>query len=76
MSGVLPAGPFALCLMDPPWAFRTFSGKNRTPTQKKFREAEDHYPTMTVPKIEMFARNTRPGWESWGNEVGKFDARG
>lgn len=25
-------------------------------------------------RLEMFARNTRPGWESWGNEVGKFDA--
>lgn len=24
-------------------------------------------------KLEMFARATRPGWEAWGNEVGKFD---
>lgn len=38
---------FQLLYADPPWAFRTFNGKNRTPTQKKsFREAEDHYPTM------------------------------
>jgi N6-adenosine-specific RNA methylase IME4 len=22
-----------------------------------------------LPKIEMFARKTRPGWDSWGNEV-------
>ena len=26
-----------------------------------------------VRRIELFARNTRPGWSSWGNEVGKFD---
>jgi N6-adenosine-specific RNA methylase IME4 len=26
-----------------------------------------------VPRIELFARNTAPGWDSWGNEVGKFD---
>jgi N6-adenosine-specific RNA methylase IME4 len=24
------------------------------------------------PYIELFARNTRPGWTSWGNQVGKF----
>lgn len=25
------------------------------------------------PYLELFARSTRPGWTSWGNEVGKFD---
>lgn len=25
------------------------------------------------PYVELFARQTRPGWASWGNEVGKFD---
>ena len=25
------------------------------------------------PYIELFSRNTRPGWTSWGNEVGLFD---
>ncbi len=24
------------------------------------------------PYLELFARNTRPGWSSWGNQVGKF----
>ena len=28
------------------------------------------------PYLELFARNTRPGWTSWGNEVGKFDKEG
>lgn len=23
-------------------------------------------------KLEMFARSERPGWDAWGNEVGKF----
>jgi N6-adenosine-specific RNA methylase IME4 len=204
VSNPLPTGPYSLLLADPPWAFRTFSADRRTPTQKNFREAEDHYPTMSfdemaalpvrsmmhknsvlamwvvgshldealrlgeawgfrfctdlfcwvkqklidadqidlftgdiaeprmsmgyytrkqkedcwlftrgrglpvlahdvrqvivapsvghsrkppeqyqrierlfgdVPRIEMFARNTAPGWDSWGNEVGKYDAR-
>lgn len=27
-----------------------------------------------LPRVELFARTTRPGWESWGNQVGKFEA--
>jgi N6-adenosine-specific RNA methylase IME4 len=27
-------------------------------------------------KLELFARSERPGWDAWGNEVGKFDGRG
>jgi N6-adenosine-specific RNA methylase IME4 len=27
-------------------------------------------------KLELFARSERPGWDAWGNEVGKFDRRG
>lgn len=26
-------------------------------------------------RLELFSRETRPGWSSWGNEAGKFDAR-
>ncbi len=29
----------------------------------------------TVPKIEMFARQRRPGWDAWGNEVQAISAR-
>jgi N6-adenosine-specific RNA methylase IME4 len=25
------------------------------------------------PYLELFARECRPGWDSWGNEVGKFE---
>ena len=31
------------------------------------------YPTL--PKIELFARQARPGWDARGNEVDKYDAR-
>jgi N6-adenosine-specific RNA methylase IME4 len=51
MSGDLPKGPYSLILADPPWAFRTFTAERRTPTQKKFREAEDHYSTMTFEEM-------------------------
>lgn len=26
-----------------------------------------------VPRIELFAREHRAGWDTWGNEAGKFD---
>lgn len=48
----LPQGPFGLVYADPPWAFRTFSAATRTPTQKKFNEAEDHYPTVTLDELK------------------------
>lgn len=112
----LPAGPYRLCLMDPPWAFRTFNGKNRTPTRMSMgyysrkqkedcllftrgrglpvlahdvrqvivapseghsRKPAEQYMRLErlfgdVSRIEMFARNTAPGWDAWGNEVGKY----
>jgi N6-adenosine-specific RNA methylase IME4 len=33
---------------------------------------EQMYPEL--PKIELFARSARPGWDVWGNETGKFNA--
>lgn len=47
----LACAGYQLLLADPAWAFRTYSGKTRTPTQKKFREAEDHYPTMSTAEM-------------------------
>lgn len=29
---------------------------------------------VTGPYVELFARTRRRGWDSWGNQVGKFDA--
>lgn len=38
---------------------------------KAYEMIELLYPDKT--KIELFARNKREGWGSWGNEVGKFN---
>jgi N6-adenosine-specific RNA methylase IME4 len=32
---------------------------------------ESYHPTAA--KLEMFARETRPGWDAWGDQVGLFD---
>lgn len=29
-----------------------------------------------APKLELFARSERPGWDAWGNEVGKLAGPG
>lgn len=42
-----PQGTFGCILADPPWSFRTWSGKTGTP----HRTAEDHYKTMTLRDI-------------------------
>lgn len=26
-----------------------------------------------VARLDLFARQTRPGWTAWGHEVGRFD---
>lgn len=40
------------------------------------RKPDDQYDRIEAlvggPRLELFARNTRPGWSSWGNQVGKF----
>ena len=38
-----------------------------------YERAERLYPG---PYLELFSRQTRPGWQSWGNEIGKFDKEG
>lgn len=41
---------------------------SRKPDQMH-RDLEQLYPG---PRCELFAREPRPGWDVWGNEVGKF----
>jgi N6-adenosine-specific RNA methylase IME4 len=39
---------------------------------EQVREAIDRlYPNAS--KLELFARSERPGWDAWGNEVGKLE---
>lgn len=46
------------------------------PRREHSRKPDDQYERIERlvggPYLEMFARQTRPGWTAWGNEVGKF----
>lgn len=48
------------------------------PRREHSRKPDEQYERIerlvAGPYLEMFARQTRPGWTSWGNEVGKFPA--
>jgi hypothetical protein len=55
--GDLKPQHYGAILADPPWAFKTWGGKHVT----AHRTA-----------AELFARQTRPRWDSWGAETDKF----
>lgn len=41
-------GGFACCLADPPWSFKSYSGRTGTP----HRGAHDHYPTTSTDDLK------------------------
>lgn len=44
----LPTGPFGAVLADPPWSFKSWSGKTGTP----HRSANDHYVTTATSSLK------------------------
>jgi N6-adenosine-specific RNA methylase IME4 len=46
---------------------------SREHTRKPHEVAAGIERLVPGPYLELFARETRPGWTSWGNEVTKFD---
>lgn len=49
--------------------------KRREHSRKPDEQYERIEALVGGPYLELFARQSRPGWSAWGNEVGKFDAR-
>lgn len=48
-------------------------GKHSEKPALSFQIAEQLYPGAR--RVEIFSRTDRPGWEHWGDEQGKFNAR-
>lgn len=48
-----------------------------SPRREHSRKPDEQYERIEAlvagPYAELFARQSRPGWDTWGNEVGKFD---
>ena len=49
----------------------------RAPRRQHSQKPDEQYERIETmfegPYVELFARSTRPGWRSWGNQVGKLD---
>lgn len=47
------------------------------PVREHSRKPDDQYEMVEAlyagPYAEIFSRSSRPGWDGWGNEAGKFD---
>jgi N6-adenosine-specific RNA methylase IME4 len=47
------------------------------PVREHSRKPDEQYERIAAycdgPRIELFARHRWPGWDAWGNEVGKFE---
>ena len=52
---------------------QTILDRRREHSRKPDEQYERIERLVAGPYLELFARNTRPGWDSWGNEVGKFE---
>ena len=52
----------------------------RAPRREHSRKPDEQYTRIETmfegPYVELFARQQRPGWSAWGNEVGKFQVEG
>ena len=71
--------PFHLCVFGKPKNTRSmrniFDGLRRGHSQKPdeaYAWCEQWMPG--VRRVELFSRTSRPGWDSWGNEAGAFEA--
>jgi len=51
----------------PASVFRERRREHSRKPEASYRIIEAMYPDL--PKIELFARQARPGWQAWGNEV-------
>ena len=61
-------------------ANRSVSALIYAPVREHSRKPDEQYAKIESlypdgPYLELFARQTRPGWDSWGNEVNKFTRR-
>jgi N6-adenosine-specific RNA methylase IME4 len=45
----------------------------REHSRKPDRQYKDIEQLVSGPYLELFSRSEREGWESWGNQVGKFE---
>lgn len=62
----------------PTWRSKSERNAILAPVREHSRKPEDVYRKIEAmvdgPRLELFARSERPGWDAWGNEVGRFES--
>lgn len=53
----------------PPSALNSPRRRHSQKPDEVYEYIERMYPDPRLHKLELFARNTRPGWHVWGNQV-------
>jgi len=74
---VCKRGKFS-CPKPAPFPDSIIEGQQREHSRKpdKLHEmVDDCLDWIGLNKLEMFARESRPGWATWGNQADKFDSR-
>ena len=56
--------------------FKTIDLVDIAPRREHSRKPDEMHEMIELvsypPRLEIFARHRRPGWDTWGNETGKF----
>jgi N6-adenosine-specific RNA methylase IME4 len=72
--------PFLIGTIGKPKTTRSCRSVIEGLTREHSRKPDEAYELIRklmpgARRADLFSRETRPGWMSWGNESGKFDAR-
>ena len=73
--------PFIIATLGNPQTVRDIRTVIEGPIREHSRKPDEAYAAAdrmfpkAVRKLDMFSRESRPGWETWGNEAGKFDTQ-
>ena len=70
--------PFLIGTIGKPWTSRSVRSVIEGEVREHSRKPEEAYRAAEnlcgdVPRLDLFSRQERAGWDSFGNEVGKFD---
>lgn len=70
--------PFFLATNGNPETCRSVRTAIEGPIREHSRKPDEAYAEAerlcpNVPRADLFARQSRPGWTAWGNEITKFD---
>ncbi len=74
--------PFIIATLGDPQSVRDIRTVIEGPLRENSRKPDEAYHEAArmfpraVRKLDMFSRESRPGWDTWGNEAGKFDEVG